>query len=319
MTPTPQAIVDDTAPVRPAIAVERLTRAFGDRVVVRDVSFAVRPGEIFGLIGPNGAGKSTLVKMLTTMLPPTSGGARIDGLDIVRDAQKVRGRIGYVPQLLSADGALTGYENLLLSARLYLIPRREREARIDAALREMGLEEAKDRLVQTYSGGMIRRLEIAQSMLHNPAVLFMDEPTVGLDPVARHSVWDRVRDLRERFGTTMLLTTHLMDEADALCDRIGVLHAGVLEAVGTPAELKARVGPQATLDDVFIAITGGQIADEGSYPQRSRRATRRTRPWLTRSRRRRPPHSTASPAISRKCWRSPTPKCANCVTIPASC
>jgi ABC-2 type transport system ATP-binding protein len=272
MTPTQQANLDD-APVRPAIAVERLTRAFGDRVVVRDVSFAVRPGEIFGLIGPNGAGKSTLVKMLTTMLPPTSGGARIDGLDIVQDAPKVRGRIGYVPQLLSADGALTGYENLLLSARLYLIPRREREARIDAALREMELEDAKDRLVQTYSGGMIRRLEIAQSMLHNPAVLFMDEPTVGLDPVARHSVWDRVRGLRERFGTTMLLTTHLMDEADRLCDRIGVLHAGVLEAVGTPAELKARVGPQATLDDVFAAIAGGQIADEGAF--RSVREERR--------------------------------------------
>jgi ABC-2 type transport system ATP-binding protein len=273
MTPTRQAIVDDAAAVRPAIAAERLTRAFGDRVVVRDVSFAVRPGEIFGLIGPNGAGKSTLVKMLTTMLPPTSGRARIDGLDVVDDAQEVRGRIGYVPQLLSADGALTGYENLLLSARLYLIPRREREARIDAALREMELEDAKDRLVQTYSGGMIRRLEIAQSMLHNPAVMFMDEPTVGLDPVARHGVWDRVRSLRERLGMTILLTTHLMDEADVLCDRIGVLHAGVLEAAGTPAELKARVGPQATLDDVFAAIAGGQIADEGSF--RSVREERR--------------------------------------------
>ena len=211
--------------------------------------------------------------MLTTMLPPTSGGARIAGFDIVRDAKEVRGRIGYVPQLLSADGALTAYENLLLSARLYLIPRGEREARIDAALREMELDEAKDRLVQTFSGGMIRRLEIAQSMLHNPAVLFMDEPTVGLDPVARHSVWDRVRSLRERFGTTMLLTTHLMDEADVLCDRIGVLHAGVLEAIGTPAELKARVGPQATLDDIFAAIAGGQIADEGNF--RSVRAERR--------------------------------------------
>jgi len=257
----------------PAIAVERLTRAFGDHVVVRAVSFEVAAGEIFGLIGPNGAGKSTLVKMLTTMLPPTSGGARIAGFDIVRDAKRVRGRIGYVPQLLSADGALSAYENLLLSARLYLIPRREREARIALALREMELEEAKDRLVQTYSGGMIRRLEIAQSMLHNPAVLFMDEPTVGLDPIARHSVWDRVRSLRDRFGTTMLLTTHLMDEADALCDRIGVLHAGVLEAVGAPAELKARVGPEATLDDVFAAIAGGQIADEGSF--RSIREERR--------------------------------------------
>ena len=256
-----------------AIAVDRLTRAFGDHIVVREVSFAVRPGEIFGLIGPNGAGKSTLVKMLTTMLPPTSGGARIAGFDIVRDAREVRRRIGYVPQLLSADGALSAYENLLLSARLYLIPRREREARIDAALREMELEDAKGRLVQTYSGGMIRRLEIAQSMLHNPAVLFMDEPTVGLDPLARHGVWDRVRSLRERFGAAMLLTTHLMDEADVLCDRIGVLHAGVLEAVGTPAELKARIGPEATLDDVFAAIAGGQIADEGSF--RSIREERR--------------------------------------------
>jgi ABC-2 type transport system ATP-binding protein len=258
----------------PAIAVDRLTRAFGDHVVVRAVSFEVQAGEIFGLIGPNGAGKSTLVKMLTTMLPPTSGAARVVGLDIVRDARRVRGRIGYVPQLLSADGALTAYENLLLSARLYLIPRREREARIDAALRDMGLDEARDRLVQTFSGGMIRRLEIAQSLLHRPAVLFMDEPTVGLDPVARHIVWDSVRELRARLGATMLLTTHLMDEADALCDRIGVLHDGVLETVGAPAELKARIGPQATLDDVFIAITGSQIASEGSY--RSVRQDRRS-------------------------------------------
>jgi len=249
----------------PAIKVDGLTRAFGDHVVVRAVSFEVKAGEIFGLIGPNGAGKSTLVKMLTTMLPPTSGVARVAGLDIVRDAKRVRSRIGYVPQLLSADGALTAYENLLLSARLYLIPRRERETRIAAALREMGLDEARDRLVQTFSGGMIRRLEIAQSLLHRPAVLFMDEPTVGLDPVARHTVWDSVRELRARLGATMLLTTHLMDEADSLCDRIGVLHDGVLEAVGAPADLKARIGPQATLDDVFIAITGGQIASEGSY------------------------------------------------------
>jgi ABC-2 type transport system ATP-binding protein len=275
MPPTRSTRADGETPdaIPSAIAVERLTRAFGDRIVVREVSFAVRPGEIFGLIGPNGAGKSTMVKMLTTLLPPTSGAARVAGFDIVREAQKVRARIGYVPQLLSADGALTAYENLLLSARLYLIPRREREMRIAMALGEMGLEEAKDRLVQTFSGGMIRRLEIAQNMLHKPAVLFMDEPTVGLDPVARHSVWEGVRSLRDRFGTTMLLTTHLMDEADALCDRIGILHAGALEAVGTPAELKAGVGSEATLDDVFAAIAGGQIADEGSF--RSIREERR--------------------------------------------
>jgi ABC-2 type transport system ATP-binding protein len=249
----------------PVIEADRLTRAFGDRVVVNDVSFTVRSGEIFGLIGPNGAGKSTLVKILTTMLPPTSGHGRVAGFDIVSDAQQVRRRIGYVPQLLSADGALTAYENLLLSARLYLIPRHERDARIHQALDTMGLTDASQRLVQTFSGGMIRRLEIAQSMLHDPAVLFMDEPTIGLDPIARHSVWDHVRDLRDRFGTTMLMTTHLMDEADALCDRIGVLRAGKLEEVGTPVELKALVGPQATLDDVFAAITGAEIAGEGSY------------------------------------------------------
>ena len=249
----------------PAIETIGLTRVFGDHVAVSNVAFSVRRGEIFGLIGPNGAGKSTLVKMLTTMLAPTSGRARVAGFDVAAESRKVRVHIGYVPQLLSADGALTAYENLLLSARLYLVPRREREARIAEALREIGLGEAAHRLVQTFSGGMIRRLEIAQSMLHRPQVLFMDEPTVGLDPVARHGVWDLVRNLREQFGATVLITTHLMDEADALCDRIGVLHAGVLEAVGTPSELKARVGRQATLDDVFAAITGGQIADEGSY------------------------------------------------------
>ena len=256
-------LLNDVPP--PAIETIGLTRAFGDHVAVSNVAFSVRPGEIFGLIGPNGAGKSTLVKMLTTMLAPTSGRARVAGFDVAAESRKVRAHIGYVPQLLSADGALTAYENLLLSARLYLVPRRERETRIAAALREIGLGDAAHRLVQTFSGGMIRRLEIAQSMLHRPQVLFMDEPTVGLDPVARHGVWDLVRNLRERFGATVLITTHLMDEADALCERIGVLHAGVLEAVGTPSELKARVGPQATLDDVFAAITGGQIADEGSY------------------------------------------------------
>jgi ABC-2 type transport system ATP-binding protein len=249
----------------PCIETDRLTRAFGDHVAVDSVSVTVRSGEIFGLIGPNGAGKSTLIKMLTTMLPPTSGSARIAGFDIVRDAQTVRAHIGYVPQLLSADGALTAYENLLLSARLYLIPRREREARIARALETMGLKDVLNKIVQTFSGGMIRRLEIAQSMLHNPSILFMDEPTVGLDPVARHGVWDHVRDLRDRLGTTILLTTHLMDEAEALCERIGVLHAGRLEATGTPAELKARVGPKATLDDVFAAITGEEIAAEGNY------------------------------------------------------
>jgi ABC-2 type transport system ATP-binding protein len=214
------------------------------------------------------------VKMLTTMLPPSSGRATIAGYDIVRAPSKVRAHIGYVPQLLSADGSLTGYENLLFSARLYLIPRRDREARIGAALDRMGLADAADRLVQGYSGGMIRRLEIAQSMIHEPPVLFMDEPTVGLDPVARRAVWDHVRQLRATLGTTIVVTTHLMDEADEMCDRLGVLHAGKLAEIGTPAQLKAHLGPGATLTDVFASVTGLELESGGSY--RDVRQTRRS-------------------------------------------
>jgi ABC-2 type transport system ATP-binding protein len=166
------------------IETHELTRAFGDHLAADHITMVVRSGEIFGLIGPNGAGKSTLIKMLTTLLPPSSGSARVAGFDIVREAAKVRAHIGYVPQLLSVDGSLTGWENLLLSARLYRVPRRERKGRMEAALDMMGLTDVAHRIVQSYSGGMIRRLEIAQSMIHEPAVLFMDEPTVGLDPVA---------------------------------------------------------------------------------------------------------------------------------------
>ena len=220
-----------------------LSRRFGEFAAIDAVSLAVQPSEIFGLIGPNGAGKSTLVKMLTTMLPPTSGSAVIAGYDIVREPAKVRAHIGYVPQLLSADGALTGYENLLFSARLYLVPRREREKRIQAALERMGLTDAAHRLVQSYSGGMIRRLEIAQSMIHEPPVLFMDEPTVGLDPAARRAVWDHVRQLKTRLGTTIVMTTHLMEEADEMCDRIGVLHAGRLERLAHPRNSRLGLGP----------------------------------------------------------------------------
>jgi ABC-2 type transport system ATP-binding protein len=242
-----------------------LTKTFDGRTVVDHVDLLVRGREIFGLIGPNGAGKSTLIKMLTTLLPPTSGDAKIAGYDIRREPRAVRRHIGYVPQLLSADGALTGYENLLLSARLYLIPRAEREQRIREALEMTELTSAANRPAQHYSGGMLRRLEIAQSTLHRPAVLIMDEPTVGLDPVARNAVWDHVRDLRERYGTTILLTTHVMEEADALCDRVGILHQGHLERIGTPAELKAAVGPDATLDDVFVQVAGRDIDNGGEF------------------------------------------------------
>ena len=255
-----------------AIETEALTARFGDVVAVDALDLTV-DDEIFGLLGPNGAGKTTTIKMLITLLPPTSGTARVAGLDVVREASAVRQRIGYVPQLLSADGGLTGRENLDLSAGLYHLPG-DRRARIAEALRFMDLEPVANRLVRTYSGGMIRRLELAQAMLHEPEVLFLDEPTVGLDPTGRDAVWDRVRELRARRGTTILLTTHHMDEADALCERVAIMHRGRNAAIGTPAELKARVGPGATLDDVFRHATGSAIDAGGTYRDVAR--TRRT-------------------------------------------
>ncbi len=173
-----------------------LTRRYGPRVVVDALTLAVEAGEVFGLLGPNGAGKTTTIKMLTTLLPPSSGGATLAGFDVVRQAAEVRRVIGYVPQLLSADGALTGYENLLIFAKLYELPRAGRTARVRDALAFMGLQDAADRLVNQYSGGMIRRLEIAQAMLHRPRVLILDEPTTGLDPLGRAAVWDHLDRLR---------------------------------------------------------------------------------------------------------------------------
>lgn len=249
---------------RSELATRGLTKSFGDHVVVDNVDLSIKPGEIFGLIGPNGAGKSTLIKMLTTLLPPSSGAADVAGFSIIKEPREVRRRIGYVPQVLSADGALTGYENLQLSARLYVIPLAERAERIRDALELTGLTGAADRPAAQYSGGMLRRLEIAQSTLHRPRVLIMDEPTVGLDPVACHAVWDHIRGLRSRFGTTILLTTHMMDEAAALCDRIGILHRGRLEQQGTPQELEAALGPKATLDDVFADVAGHDLESSGN-------------------------------------------------------
>ncbi len=253
-----------------------LSRRFGDLLAVDDVSLEIPASEIFGLIGPNGAGKSTLIKMLTTLLPPSSGVARIAGFDISKEPAQVRRHIGYVQQLLSADGSLTGYENLLLSARLYAIPRHERGERIREALAAMNLSDAANRLVHHYSGGMIRELEIAQSMLHRPAVMLMDEPTVGLDPMARRTVHERIRHLREQFGMTMFITTHDMGEVEELCDRIALMHRGRIAVVGAPAKLKGQVGPGATLEDVFAHFVGGAIEPSGHYVQTrlARRAAR---------------------------------------------
>ena len=253
------------APSAGAIVEARaLTRRFGQVLAVDRVTLGVAPGEVVALIGPNGAGKSTLMKMFTTLLPPTSGQALIAGFDVATSPQRVREHIGYVPQLLSADGELTGHENMLLSARLYLIPGSERRTRVAAALEMMGLTEAKNRLVRTYSGGMARRLEIAQSTLHRPAVLFMDEPTVGLDPGGRRAVWEHVEALRREIGAAVVFSTHYMDEAEQVCDRLALIHGGRLAALGSPAELRARLGGEATLDDVFTQLTGTSIGPAGT-------------------------------------------------------
>jgi ABC-2 type transport system ATP-binding protein len=230
---------------------------------------------VFGLLGPNGAGKTTTIKMLVTLLPPTSGTASVGGFDIVREADEVRRLIGYVPQALSADGNLTGYENLMVFAKLYDVPRSEQKPRVEEALDFMGLSEASRRLVLTYSGGMVRRLEIAQTLIHRPRVLFLDEPTIGLDPVARRVVWGHLDDLRTRYGTTLFVTTHYMEEAQQLCTRVAIMNRGHVVALGTPGELVEQVGmPEADLEDAFAHFTGGYLESGGNY--RDVRNTRRT-------------------------------------------
>ncbi|HEY9642875.1 MAG TPA: ATP-binding cassette domain-containing protein [Coleofasciculaceae cyanobacterium] len=253
------------------IKTQMLSRQFGKVMAVDALNLAVPAGEVFGLLGPNGAGKSTAIKMLTTLLPPSSGRARIAGFDLVRQATQVRHVVGYVPQALSADSTLTGYENLLIFAKLYDIPRRSLKSRIQDALAFMGLQDAANRMVRTYSGGMIRRLEIAQSILHQPPVLFLDEPTVGLDPLARSAVWELMQQLQKDYGMTILLTTHFMEEADSLCDRVAIMDCGRVVVIDTPNALKASLPQEnATLDDVFIHYTGNQLATGGNYRDTSR-------------------------------------------------
>ena len=257
-----------------AVTCAGLRHSFGDVVALDGVSFEVAPGEVFGLLGPNGAGKTTSIRVLVTLLVPQEGDARVFGLDVRSQAMAVRRLLGYVPQQLSAEGALSGYDNVLLFARLYDVPRRERRQRVEEALALMNLEEPARRLVNTYSGGMVRRLELAQALVNRPRVLVLDEPTVGLDPVARADVWERVRALREETGMTVLLTTHYMEEADQLCERVALLDRGLVMASGTPVELKHELGAGATLEDVFRHHTGRQLEDGGNL--RDVRSARRT-------------------------------------------
>ncbi len=224
-----------------AIEVDHLTKKFGDFVAVDDVSFNVAHQEIFGLLGPNGAGKTTLIRMMTTLLAVTSGTARIGGHDIRTDADGVRNTLGVIPQAFTSDPELTAKENMAIHAKLYGVPSDKRDALIDGLLESVELLKFRDSLVRTFSGGMRRRLEIARGLVHSPKIMFLDEPTTGLDPVSRAHVWEMIRSLRDRSELTILLTTHYMDEADKLCDRIAIVDHGKLAALDTPTRLKDNV------------------------------------------------------------------------------
>jgi ABC-2 type transport system ATP-binding protein len=258
-----------------AVRCRGLTYAFGSHVAVDHIDIEVAAGEVFGLLGPNGAGKTTTIRILTTLLPCRPGNAEVFGLDVASHPLAVRRLLGYVPQLLSADATLTGRENLMLYTRLYDLPRSRRKSVADETLAAMGLQDAADRMVRTYSGGMVRRLELAQALVNSPRVLILDEPTIGLDPIGRSDVWERVRSLREGTGMTVLVTTHYMDEAEQLCDRLALMHHGTIRAEGSPAELRATLGPDATLEDVFRHYAGQSLDEEGGELRDVRR-TRRT-------------------------------------------
>ena len=254
------------------VRVDGLVVRFGEVLAVAGISFDVRAGEVFGLLGPNGAGKTTTIRVLTTLLRPDGGRALVAGHDVVREGLAVRQAIGYVPQAISIDGALTAHENLEFYARATGVPRRLRRDRIAQAVEAMYLDSFLDRLGRTLSGGMLRRLEIATALLKQPEVLFLDEPTVGLDPTARRLVWERLALLRAEAGTTILVTTHQMEEAQRHCDRIAVMDRGAIAALGSPEELRRRFGVPA-LEDVFTEVTGGRLEEGGSF--RDVRAGRR--------------------------------------------
>ncbi len=245
-----------------AIEARGITKRFGSLVAVDSIDLLVRPGELFGLLGPNGAGKTTLVRMLTGLVPITAGRASVAGVDVARDPDGVRRALGVVPQALTSDLDLTGYENLDIFARYFEVPAAPRRARIAELLQRVGLWDRRKDLVRTYSGGMRRRLEIARGLIHKPRVLFLDEPTIGLDPQSRHVIWDLLRDLRGGEQITVSLTTHYLDEAEVLCDRVAIVDHGKLVALGTPQELKAEVPGSDTLDLALIRPLPDAALDE---------------------------------------------------------
>jgi ABC-2 type transport system ATP-binding protein len=243
-----------------SIEVDHLTKKFGNLTAVDDISFQVAEGEIFGLLGPNGAGKTTLIRMMTTLTVPTSGTARIAGHDIRTDADGVRNTIGVIPQAFTSDPELTAQENMLVHAKLYGVPAATRQKLIDELLESVDLVKFRDALVRTFSGGMRRRLEIARGLVHSPKTLFLDEPTTGLDPVSRTNVWEMIRALRKRSEITILLTTHYMDEADKLCERIAIVDHGKLAALDTPTKLKDNVPGTDTVEAEFEGAPADWVA-----------------------------------------------------------
>src|SRR5215510_5533312 len=245
------------------IRVRNLVKTFGDVTAVGDITFDVRPGEIFAFLGPNGAGKTTTIQMLTTLLRPTSGSITIDGLDPAARPLEVRRRFGIVFQDPSLDHELTAYENMDLHGVLYHVPRRLRNERIQTLLTLFELWDRRAARVKTFSGGMKRRLEIARGFLHTPKILFLDEPTLGLDPQSRNQLWTHVRRLNETEGTTVFLTTHYMDEAERVAQRLAVIDHGRIVAQGSPQELKQQTGTD-SLEGAFLALTGTTIRDESA-------------------------------------------------------
>lgn len=240
-----------------AIEVRAIAKRFGDFTAVNELSFDVEQGEIFGLLGPNGAGKSTLIRMLTTLVRPTSGTAIVGGHDVVLDPDGVRRSIGVIPQALTSDLELSAEENLLIFAKLYGVPRARRGALIAELLAAVDLTQWADKPVKNLSGGMRRRVEIARGLVHEPRIFFLDEPTTGLDPVSRAAVWEMLRRIKEQRDLTVLLTTHYMDEADRLCDRIAIVDHGELKALDSPLRLKAAIPGENTLDVSFSAEPEG--------------------------------------------------------------
>ncbi|MEU1275120.1 ATP-binding cassette domain-containing protein [Streptomyces sp. NPDC005799] len=264
-----------------AIACTGLRYSFGETNAVDGLDLTVGEGEVFGLLGPNGAGKTTAIRCITTLLPVPAGMVRVFGHDAAQDRMAVRRLLGYVPQQLSADAGLTGRENVELFARVFDVSRRERAARVGQALAAVDLTDAAERLAKTYSGGMIRRLELAQALVSAPRLLILDEPTIGLDPIARTGVWEHINAVREATGMTVLVTTHYMDEADQYCDRVALMHRGRIRALGTPTELRQGLAERRgtdtlpTLEDVFRDVAGSGLDDE-SGDFRDVRSTRRT-------------------------------------------